>query len=68
MEWMYRGVVATGLTDFVNPKHDALIASMALGRIGQAEEIAKANMFLLSDVSSFITASVSGKFPGSMSS
>lgn len=63
-----RGVVATGLTDFVNPKRDALVASTALGRIGQAEEIAKANLFLLSDVSSFMTASVSRKIPDIMSS
>jgi NAD(P)-dependent dehydrogenase (short-subunit alcohol dehydrogenase family) len=40
-----RGVIATALTDFENPKRDALVAATALGRIGPAEETARANLF-----------------------
>jgi NAD(P)-dependent dehydrogenase (short-subunit alcohol dehydrogenase family) len=55
---VYRGVVATPLTNTPSPTRDAFLATTALGRIGQPEEIAKTILFLLSDEASFITASV----------
>ena len=53
-----RGVVETNLAP-ASAGRDAFLATTALGRIGQPEEIAKTILFLLSDESSFITASLS---------
>ncbi|KAF2807449.1 3-oxoacyl-reductase [Mytilinidion resinicola] len=52
------GVVATALTATPSTTREAFLATTALGRIGEAEEIAKTILFLLSDEASFITASV----------
>ena len=56
---LHSGVVNTALTAGVSEARDAFLATTALGRIGEPEEVGKAVLFLLSDESSFVTASVS---------
>jgi NAD(P)-dependent dehydrogenase (short-subunit alcohol dehydrogenase family) len=57
---MYSGVIQTALTATPSAGRDAFLATTALGRIGQPEEVARGILFLLSDQASFITASVRG--------
>jgi len=52
------GVIATPLTATPSTSREAFLATTSLGRIGQPEEVAKVILFLLSDESSFMTASV----------
>lgn len=54
-----RGVIATPLTATPSTAREAFLETTALKRIGQPEEVAKVILFLLSDESSFVTASVS---------
>jgi len=54
-----RGVIATPLTNTPSTTRDAFLATTALGRIGQPEEVARGILWMLSDESSFMTASVS---------
>ncbi|TVY52473.1 3-oxoacyl-[acyl-carrier-protein] reductase FabG, partial [Lachnellula cervina] len=53
-----QGVIATPLTATPSTTREAFLATTALGRIGQPEEVARVILFLLSDASSFVTASV----------
>ncbi|KAE8331453.1 dehydrogenase [Aspergillus sergii] len=52
------GIIQTALTATPSSGRDAFLATTALGRIGQPEEVARTILFLLSDQASFITASV----------
>ncbi|KIW23059.1 uncharacterized protein PV07_11291 [Cladophialophora immunda] len=52
------GIIQTPLTAPANPARAAALAATALGRMGQPEEVSRTILFLLSDQSSFITASV----------
>lgn len=62
---MNSGIVDTPLAKPLGPVElvtERLVAKTALGRMAQPEEIAKCILFLLSDESSFVNASVSGFF------
>jgi NAD(P)-dependent dehydrogenase (short-subunit alcohol dehydrogenase family) len=45
----------SGTKERVDEIKDAFISTIPLGRIGEADEIAKAALFLASDDSSFVT-------------
>jgi 3-oxoacyl-[acyl-carrier protein] reductase len=50
------GFIATDMTDALPEEHKAaLIGSIALGRLGQADDIAAAVAFLVSDQAAYIT-------------
>lgn len=53
---MTDGLARSGFLD--SPMHDRVIASTALGRLGQASDIADAATFLASDASAWITGQV----------
>ena len=55
------GYIATDMTEAINDKaKDALKTMIPMGRVGQAEEIADACVFLASDMSAYITGQVIG--------
>jgi 3-oxoacyl-[acyl-carrier protein] reductase len=55
------GYIATDMVSDTPPAvHDKMIESIALGRIGTAEDVANAALFLCSDASAYITGQVIG--------
>ena len=55
------GFIDTALAQQLSPEnHKRRIASIRMGRIGTAEEVAQAIVFLASDMSSYVTGQVLG--------
>ena len=53
------GFIATDMTDKLNDSvKEAIVSSVSLGRMGNADEIANVALFLASDMSSYITGEV----------
>jgi 3-oxoacyl-[acyl-carrier protein] reductase len=54
-------MIDTEMTRQLSPEHhQAAVASIKLGRIGQPSDVANAILFLASDMSSYITGQVLG--------
>ncbi|MBO4358362.1 MAG: SDR family oxidoreductase, partial [Erysipelotrichaceae bacterium] len=50
------GVIETGMTkEVVAQRHDAMVAQIALRRLGKPDDVAKAVMFLASEQASYLT-------------